>query len=70
MRYNKEEKRHTAAGKVTHSERDLKYKFNDLQICDILLLPTGKYGREVESIYCSLDHKNHHFAGKMRSSHA
>ena len=69
MRYNKEEKRHTAAGKVMHSERDLKYKLNDLQVCDISLLPTGKYRREVESIYCLVDHKNQHFAGKIRSSH-
>lgn len=71
MRHNKEEKRHPAAGKVTNSERDLKYKFNDLQVCDISLLPSGKYRREVESIYCSLDHKkNHYFTGKIRCSHA
>lgn len=47
---------------MTNSERNLKYRFNDLQICDISL-PTGKYKEEVESIYCSLDCKNH-FAGK------
>lgn len=37
MRNNKEEKRHTAAGKMTNSERDFTYKLNDLQICDISL---------------------------------
>lgn len=37
MRNNKEEKRHTAAGKMTNSERDFKQKLNDLQICDISL---------------------------------
>lgn len=70
MSHNKEEKRHTAAGKVTNSERNLKYKFNDFQVCDISLLPTGKYSWEVETIYCSMNHKNHYFAGKIRSSHA
>lgn len=69
MRHNKGEKRHTAAGKVTNSERDFKYKFNNLQIYDISL-STGKYRKKVESIYCSLDYKNHYFAGKIRSSHA
>lgn len=43
MSHNKEAKRHTAAGKVTNSERNLKYNFNDFQVCDISLLPTGKY---------------------------
>lgn len=47
MRHNKVEKSHPAAGKVTNSERDLKYKFKDLQVCDISLLRTGKYRREL-----------------------
>lgn len=58
MRHNKEEKRQTAAGKVKNSERDLNYKFNNVQVCDISLLSTGKYRGETGSIYCSLDYKN------------
>lgn len=67
MRNNKEEKRHTAAGKMTNSERDFKGKLNDLQIWDISL-PVVSIGK-VESIYCSLDYKSHYFAGKVRSSY-
>jgi hypothetical protein len=50
MRHNKEEKRHTAAEKVTNSKMDPKYKFNDVQVCDISLLSTGKYRGKAERI--------------------
>lgn len=69
MTHNKEEKRQTAAGKVTNSERDLKYKFNNVQVCDISLLSTGKYRGETGSIYCSLDYKICYFTGKIKGSH-
>lgn len=58
---------HTAGGKVTDSKRNLKYKFNDVQVCDISLLSAGKYSRKAESIYCLLTHRNHYFVGKMES---
>ena len=45
---------HIAGGKVTDSKRDLKYKFNDVQACDISLLSAGKFSREAENIYCLL----------------
>lgn len=51
---------------MTNSERDLKYKFNDLQVCDISLLPIDKYMGELENIYYSLEHKNHYFEGKKK----
>lgn len=51
---------------MTNSERDLKYKFNDLQVCDISLLPIDKYRGELENIYYSPDHKNHYFEGKKK----
>lgn len=41
---------HTAGGKVTDSKRELKYKFNDVQVCDISLLSAGIYSREAGSI--------------------
>lgn len=39
---------------MTHSKRDLKYKFNGVQVCDISLLSAGKFSREAENIYCLL----------------
>lgn len=39
---------------MTDSKRDLKYKFNDVQVCDISLLSAGKFSREAENIYCLL----------------
>lgn len=45
MRYNKEEKRHTAAGKVIHFERDLKISlmiFKSVTFHYYLLVNTGE----------------------------